>query len=51
MTRQTIALDLTDEEIACRLREAREDEHEGRLVHCESEIELREFFGTLRHQA
>ena len=50
MTRQTLAPDLTDEEIAGRLHEAREDERQGHLVHCENEAQLRESLGSIRNQ-
>ncbi|MHB8246147.1 MAG: hypothetical protein ACYDGN_12500 [Acidimicrobiales bacterium] len=51
MTPQTVAPDLTDQEVARRLEEAQADEEQGRLVHCGDEAELREFFRTLPDQA
>jgi hypothetical protein len=37
------AADLSDQEIIERLEQARQDEIEGRLVHCATENELRAF--------
>jgi hypothetical protein len=51
MARQTVAPDLSDQEVARRLQAAQADEQEGRIVHCENEAELREFFRTLPDQA
>jgi hypothetical protein len=48
MARQTQDHELTDEEIVSRLREAEEDAQAGRLVSCETEDDLRAFFGPLR---
>lgn len=39
--------ELTDDEIVARLREAARDVQQGRLVHCDSEEELRAFFVSL----
>jgi hypothetical protein len=39
---------LTDKEVLERLRGAAEDEESGRLVHCETEEDLRAFFADLR---
>jgi hypothetical protein len=47
MPGQTVVPELTDEEVARRLLAAQADEREKRLVHCDSETELRELFGTL----
>jgi hypothetical protein len=46
----TAAQDLTDEELMLLLRQAVEDEREGRLVRCNTESQLRAFFGDLRRQ-
>jgi len=50
MGKETIAPELTDEQIVGLLHQAEEDEQEGRLVRCGNEPELREFFETLRPQ-
>jgi len=49
MTRQATVPSLNDEQMAHRLEEARDDERDGRLVRCNNEVELREFFRAL-HQ-
>jgi hypothetical protein len=51
MARQTVAPDLSDQEMARRLQAAKTDEQQGRLVHCENETELQEFFRTVPDQA
>jgi hypothetical protein len=51
MTREPTVHDLTDEEMARRVDAARDDERDGRLVRCRDEVELREFFRTLRQPA
>jgi len=47
MTRGVGPDELTDDEIVARLREAVRDVEEGRLVHCDTEEELRAFFASL----
>jgi hypothetical protein len=48
MVRQAAARDMTDSEIIDGLRDAAVDQENGRLVHCETEDDLRTFFSTLR---
>ena len=48
MTQETAASDLSDEQVATMLRQAKEDEEEGRLVHCGTEAELKEFLASQR---
>jgi hypothetical protein len=48
MVRQAAAREMTDSEIIDGLRDAAVDEENGRLVHCETEDDLRTFFSTLR---
>jgi hypothetical protein len=48
MTQETAASDLSDDEVATMLRHAKEDEEEGRLVHCGTEAELRDFLLSQR---
>ncbi len=51
MTRGVEPDELTDDEVVARLREAVRDVQEGRLVHCDTEEELRAFFASLRTRA
>jgi hypothetical protein len=44
---QFAASDLADEDITSVLLQAREDERQGSVVHCDSEEELRGFFASL----
>jgi hypothetical protein len=48
MTQETAASDLSDEEVATMLRQAKQDEDEGRLVHCGTEADLKEFLASQR---
>ena len=48
MTRRAPIRELTEAEVIARLRSAVENEMQGRVVHSETEFDLRAFFSTLR---